>query len=56
MTSERWKRVEALFEQVVKVPTTERSQFLQGIGDDELRREVESLLQAHDQAGPFIDV
>jgi tetratricopeptide (TPR) repeat protein/tRNA A-37 threonylcarbamoyl transferase component Bud32 len=53
--SERWKQVEALFEQVVEGPTTERLQFLNTIGDDELRREVESLLQAHDQAGAFID-
>ena len=55
VTSERWKRVEALFEQVVEIPTADRPQFIEGIGDDELRREVESLLEAHDQAGPFIE-
>lgn len=55
MISERWKQVEALFEQALEVPTAERPQFLQGIGDDELRREVESLLQAHDQASAFLD-
>ncbi len=55
VTSEKWKQVEALFEQALEVPTAERPQFLQRIGDDELRREVESLLQAHNQAGAFID-
>ena len=55
MISERWKQAEALFEQALEVPTAERPQFLQGIGDDELRREVESLLHAHEQAGAFLD-
>jgi serine/threonine protein kinase len=53
--SEQWKQVEALFEQTLEVPAAERPQFLEAIGDDELRGEVESLLQAHDQAGSFID-
>ncbi len=52
---ERWKQVEALFEQALEVPTAERPHFLQGIGDDELRGEVESLLHAHGQAGAFLD-
>ena len=52
MIPERWKRVEALFEQALETPEAERSQFLQKI-DDELRPEVESLLSAHGQA--FLD-
>jgi hypothetical protein len=43
VTSERWQRVEALFEQTLEAPAAERPQFLHGIDDDELRREVESL-------------
>ena len=51
MTSEKWKQVEALFEQTLEAAAAERPQFLHNIGDDELRREVESLLEAHQQAG-----
>lgn len=53
MNSARWKEVEALFEQALEVPTAERPQFLQSIGDDELRAEVEALLHAHGEA--FLD-
>lgn len=55
MISERWKRVEELFEQALEAHAAERSRFLEGIGDVELRREVESLLQAHGEAGAFLD-
>ena len=55
MSSERWKQVEALFEQTLDVPEPERTGFLQKIDDAELRREVESLLQAHAEAGAFLD-
>jgi len=53
VNSARWKEVEALFEQALEVPTAERPQFLQSIGDDELRAEVEALLHAHGEA--FLD-
>ena len=55
MTSERWKRIEALFEQTLETPAAARPQFLQAIGDPEVRGEVESLLQSHRQAGAFLD-
>ena len=57
MTSERWKQIEALFEQTLELPETERGKFLEKRcnGDEELRREVESLLQSHARAGTFID-
>jgi len=55
VTSERWQRVETLFEQALEAPAAERPQFLQTIGDDELRGEVESLLHAHLQAGAFLE-
>ena len=55
VTSERWKKVEALFEQTLEAPATERPDFLQAIDDAELRGEVESLLKAHQEAGAFLD-
>jgi tetratricopeptide (TPR) repeat protein len=57
MTSERWKQIETAFEQALDLGTQERSAFLEQAcnGDEELRREVESLLDAHAEAGSFID-
>ncbi|PYK76407.1 MAG: hypothetical protein DME42_00180, partial [Verrucomicrobia bacterium] len=52
-----WEKVQALFEQALELPETERAKFLEQkcIGDDALRREVESLLDSHASAGAFID-
>ena len=46
VTPEAWRKVEEIFEQAIDVPTAELDAFLQNAcaGDDELRREVESLL------------
>jgi hypothetical protein len=55
MTPERWKAVEALFEQTLEAPSAERPAFVQAIDDVELRHEVESLLRAHEEAGGFLD-
>src|SRR5438094_1661606 len=57
MTPERWKEVEARFEQALELPPGERPGFLQKScnGDEELRREVESLLDSHACAGSFLD-
>jgi len=48
MTGERWQRVRALFEAAVEQPAGERTAFLATATahDEELRREVESLLEA----------
>jgi tetratricopeptide (TPR) repeat protein/tRNA A-37 threonylcarbamoyl transferase component Bud32 len=54
-SSERWKQVEALFERTLEAPAAERTGFLRAIDDAELRREVESLLRAHEEAGAFLD-
>lgn len=51
----KWKQVEALFERALKSLPAERAQFLQAISDQELRAEVNSLLQAHGQTGDFLD-
>ena len=46
-----------MFEHALELPIDERTAFVQksSNGDDELRREVESLLESHAQAGSFID-
>jgi tetratricopeptide (TPR) repeat protein len=57
VTPERWKEVEAVFEEALETSRLERPAFFQRTcGDDEeLRREVESLLESHGQAGTFLD-
>jgi eukaryotic-like serine/threonine-protein kinase len=57
VTSERWKRVEAVFEQALELPQDQRAAFLQENcnSDAEVRREVEALLNSHERAGNFID-
>ena len=52
MTDERWQRVKALFQAAVERPAEERHTFLVNAAgdDDELRRDVESLLTS-DAAG-----
>ncbi|MGE0130691.1 MAG: protein kinase [Blastocatellales bacterium] len=56
MTSERWRHIEELYYAALEIAEPERGVFLaQACGaDEELRREVESLLAAHDRAGSFI--
>ena len=56
VTSERWKEVEAVFEQVLEVPVGERSAFIDRTcaDDEELRHEVKSLLESHGRAGTFL--
>jgi serine/threonine protein kinase/tetratricopeptide (TPR) repeat protein len=57
VTPERWKQIEAVFDNALDLPTGERSAFLERTceGDEELRREVVSLLSSHQQAGSFIE-
>ncbi len=56
MTPERWRHVEELYYAALEIAEPERGVFLaQACGaDEDLRREVESLLAAHDRAGSFI--
>src|SRR2546428_11370220 len=53
MNSERWQRVKQLLEEAIALDAEERSSFLDRVsdGDSELRREVDSLLSSHEQAG-----
>ncbi len=57
MTDERWKQVETLFRQALEREPQERDAYLDGVcvGDDALRREVESLLERSENAGSFIE-
>jgi hypothetical protein len=54
--SERWKRIAHLFESILELEPSDRSAFLAEVAaaDDELRREVESLLE-HASAPVLID-
>jgi len=57
MASERWRRTKELFEAALDRPGAERSAWLDGAcgGDPELRREVDSLLASHREAGDFLE-
>jgi eukaryotic-like serine/threonine-protein kinase len=57
VTSKRWERVKELFEAASELGPVERTPFLVQTcdGDEELRREVESLLAAHDADSGFMN-
>jgi len=53
MKAERWQQVKRLMEEAVALAPGDRSSFLETAcqGDADVRREVDSLLAAHEQAG-----
>jgi eukaryotic-like serine/threonine-protein kinase len=55
--AERWKQIDNLFHAAIAREPEQRAAFLDQAcaGDEPLRREVESLLAAHEQAGSFIE-
>ncbi len=57
MKPERWQQIDQVLEAALERKSNEWAAFLdQECGsDEELRREVESLLRAHEQAGSFIE-
>src|ERR1700730_5700553 len=57
MTRERWQKVREMFQAALDRAPEERSAFLLNacVEDESLRREVESLLAAHEKDGSFID-
>ncbi len=57
MTPERWRQVKQIFQAALDRAPSERSAFLSDAcaGDDSLRKEVESLIAAHEKTGKFID-
>src|SRR5207247_4636435 len=58
MNAERWKQVNDLFQSAVQRAPEERTAFLDEAchADEEMRREVESLLTSHERAENFIEV
>ncbi len=57
MATERWREIEALFAEVAALPAAERADHLRRRcgGDEDLRREVESLLAADAAVGDFLE-
>jgi len=53
MRSERWQQVRALLDAAIALPRAERTDYLDKhcADDPDLRREVESLIESHDEAG-----
>jgi non-specific serine/threonine protein kinase len=56
MAPERWQRIDRFYHQALEHETGERPAFLDQVcgSDSALRREVESLLEAHDRGGNFL--
>src|SRR5262247_695613 len=56
MNPDRWRQIGQLYHTALELEPTAHAAFLDKAcdGDDELRREVESLLHAHEQADGFI--
>jgi serine/threonine-protein kinase len=57
MKPERWQQIDELFDAALERPAAERRAYLQEVcaGDEGLRKELESLLKAAEQAGSFIE-
>jgi serine/threonine protein kinase len=57
MTPERWQRVEEVLQAALDLPETERPAHLAAVcsGDSQLQQEALSLLEAHEQAGDFLE-
>jgi serine/threonine protein kinase len=57
MEGERWGRVEQIFHAALQVEESRRGELVRQscAGDEDLRREVESLLAHHSEAGSFIE-
>lgn len=53
---DRWRRIEELFHAAIDLPEDESAEFLRQTcgADEELRREIESLLAADDRESPVI--
>ena len=57
MTPERWRQIEEIFHEALELDTAARDEFLRASanGDDELRVEVEKLLDQFEDASSFIE-
>jgi hypothetical protein len=50
-----WEKLRAVFSALIELPAEERRASLAALTDESLRREVASLLEAHEQAGGFLN-
>jgi serine/threonine protein kinase len=57
MKADRWRQVEQLYDAAVELPVAERAKFAEEAcaGDEDLRRELLSLLAAEQEAGDFME-
>ena len=57
MDRERWQRIENIFHKALDADEDRRARVLEEscAGDESLRREVESLLAQHENAGEFME-
>jgi serine/threonine protein kinase len=57
ISPERWREIKQLLESALELKMDDRRAFLEKAcaGDESLRREVDSFLVAHEQAGDFLD-
>jgi serine/threonine protein kinase len=57
VTPERWVRVREIFDGALERPAKDRAAYLRVLcaGDDDLRRDVESLLASHDTSRDFLE-
>lgn len=58
MLAERWRRMKEAFQSALAVPRSGRAALLEELcgEDDELRRDIEQLLAAHDRTADFLSV
>lgn len=58
MNAERWKQIDELLDAVLEIPNERREAFLSaevGGGDEDLKREVLSLLAAQEETDEFLE-
>jgi serine/threonine protein kinase/Tfp pilus assembly protein PilF len=57
MSPTQWKKIDELLDAALDLPAERHAAYLDEVceGDDELRRELSSLLAAHEKAGSFIE-
>ncbi len=58
MNAERWKRIDELFDAVLEIPEARREDFLSSKcdGDDDLKKEVLSLVEAQEKTIKFMEI
>ena len=57
MTPERWNQIETLFKAALQLEAEKRTAFIDnaGAGDEELRRQLHSLIRFHERSENFIE-